>query len=149
MAVSRETRRLVRERANGLCEYCHADEQWQCIKFTMDHIVPQSLDGPDTQENLALACRNCNERRGNRSEGKLDDSGSIVPIFNPRIDEWNSHFAWSSDRLRIVGMTETGRVTLTMLDMNGDLHGQQVIWNRILDLDHGLHPPLNDRILVE
>lgn len=147
MAVSRETRRIVRQRANGLCEYCHADEQWQCIKFTMDHVVPQSDNGADTPENIALACRNCNERRGNRTAGKLAARGPSIPIFNPRTDEWNTHFAWSSDRLRIVGMTETGQVTLAMLDMNGDVPEREVIQIRILLLDHDLHPPDSDRVL--
>ena len=33
----------VRERANYLCEYCHANERWQYVRFTVDHVVPVSL----------------------------------------------------------------------------------------------------------
>jgi len=68
MAVSPSTRRVVRERAHRHCEYCHADERWQFVRFTIDHMVPQSAGGSDDADNLALACRNCNERRGNPSK---------------------------------------------------------------------------------
>lgn len=35
----------VRERAQGLCEYCHASEQWQYVQFTIDHVIPLSMGG--------------------------------------------------------------------------------------------------------
>jgi hypothetical protein len=31
MAVTANTRRIVRARAESRCEYCHADERWQFI----------------------------------------------------------------------------------------------------------------------
>ena len=42
MAVSAVSRRVVRERAQLRCEYCHADERWQFIRFTIDQgqVVP-------------------------------------------------------------------------------------------------------------
>ena len=52
MPVSPSTRRLVRERANRYCEYCHADERWQFIRFTIDHVRPQSAGGSDEADNL-------------------------------------------------------------------------------------------------
>ena len=45
MPVSSSTRRAVRERANLHCEYCHADERWQFIRFTIDHVLPQAAGG--------------------------------------------------------------------------------------------------------
>jgi hypothetical protein len=32
-------------------------------RFTVDHLLPRSRGGTDALENLALACRRCNERR--------------------------------------------------------------------------------------
>ena len=55
MVVSALSRRVVRERAQLRCEYCHADERWQCIRFTIDHVLPQSAGGSDDADNLALA----------------------------------------------------------------------------------------------
>src|SRR5215831_10920569 len=84
MAVSPATRLVVRERAQRRCEYCHADERWQFVRLTIDHVLPQSAGGSDETDNLALACRNCNERRGNRVIGRDPETEVVVPLFNPR-----------------------------------------------------------------
>lgn len=47
MAISTSTRREVGNRAEGRCEYCHADERWQFVRFTLDHVIPQSEGGSD------------------------------------------------------------------------------------------------------
>lgn len=144
MAVTAKTRRIVRERAASRCEYCHADERWQFIRFTLDHVVPQSADGGDDAENLALACRNCNERRGNRTKAVDSVTQVVVQLFNPRSDEWNRHFAWSLDGLRLIGTTAIGRATIELLDINDDRHGGRVLQIRERDAQDGLHPPQTD-----
>ncbi len=146
MAVSRSLKDLVRERAQGLCEYCHASEHWQFVSHTMDHIVPQSARAPDTSENLALACSNCNMRRQACTESVAD--GTLVPLFNPRTDNWNDHFTWSHDTLSIVALTSVGRGTLDVLDLNGERHGVADKLRRIRAEDRRLdrHPPQGDRI---
>jgi hypothetical protein len=149
MAVTASTRRAVRERANLLCEYCHADERWQFVRFTLDHVLPQSAGGSDDADNLALACRNCNERRGNRREGRDPRTGEVVPIFNPRQDLWSAHFTWDAERIRIVGLTPTGRATIDMLDLNDDRHHGAVLRVRQRDVSDGYHPPLDDPVLSE
>jgi hypothetical protein len=53
--VSSQTRKFVRERARSLCEYCHSPEYLNSDRFTMEHLLPQSLGGMDDVENLALA----------------------------------------------------------------------------------------------
>ena len=103
MTVSAAMRRAVRERAQRRCEYCHADERWQFVRFTTDHVQPQSMGGSDDADNLALACRNCNERRGNRLDGRDPETGEVVPRFNPRRDRWAEHFIWDVAQRRIVG----------------------------------------------
>ncbi|ETW92344.1 MAG: hypothetical protein ETSY1_44070 [Candidatus Entotheonella factor] len=149
MPVSQLTRRLVRERANRYCEYCHADERWQFIRFTIDHIRPQSAGGSDKADNLALACRNCNERRGNRMTGRDPDSGEMVVLFNPRSQLWSDHFVWDTTRLRIVGQTPSGRATVVLLDLNDDRHDGDVIRIRQRDLLDGYHPPQDDPVLPD
>lgn len=49
----------VYERDGHQCLQCGATED-----LTLDHIVPYSLGGPDTFENLRTLCRSCNSRRG-------------------------------------------------------------------------------------
>jgi len=147
MAVSPGTRRVVRERAHRRCEYCHADERWQFVLFTIDHVLPQSAGGSDEADNLALACRNCNERRGNRLEGRDLETAEVVSLFNPRRDRWSDHFVWDIARLRIVGRTSTGRATAELLDLNDDRHDSIVIRIRQRDMSDGYHPPLEDPVL--
>lgn len=57
MAISKEVRQQVRERAKYLCEYCHSSEEASAARFEIDHIQPRSLRGTDILENLALACQ--------------------------------------------------------------------------------------------
>ena len=147
MAVSASTRRKVRARSANRCEYCHADETWQFVRFTIDHIIPQSDAGGDELENIALACRNCNERRSNRLESTDPETDAKVQVFNPREDIWNDHFSWSADQLHIVGVTFIGRATVRLLDMNDERHGERVIHVRRRDLTDGFHPPPGDKVL--
>jgi hypothetical protein len=65
-------------------------------------------------------------------------------LFNPRIDQWNDHFAWSADGLEIVGLTSAGRATVRMLDLNRE----RLKRIRAADLEIGRHPPEMDGRLL-
>jgi 5-methylcytosine-specific restriction endonuclease McrA len=103
--ISAQVQNEVRQRANYLCEYCHASERWQYVSFTVDHIKPRSLGGGDGLENLALACFHCNRRKTNRFSVVVIETGNEIPLFNPRKDDWSDHFVWSADGLLIMGRT--------------------------------------------
>ncbi|NMG18452.1 HNH endonuclease [Brasilonema bromeliae SPC951] len=107
--VSKATRRFVRQRARFLCEYCHSPEYLSPDRFTLDHILPQSLGGSDDDENLALACHRCNERHYNFTTAVDPKTQESVPLFNPRQQRWAEHFIWTADGLRILGVTTVGR----------------------------------------
>lgn len=47
MAISKEVRQQVRERAKYLCEYCHSSEEASAARFEIDHIQPRSLGQGD------------------------------------------------------------------------------------------------------
>ncbi len=140
--LSETIQQQVRDRARHLCEYCHASEQWQYVRFTVDHWMPLSLGGGDDLHNLALACFHCNRRKTNRVTAIDPISTAEVPLFNPRQDVWTAHFSWSEDKLTIVGLTATGRATVIALAMNRD----RVIAIRSADLEIGRHPPAGDLI---
>lgn len=61
--LSNELRERVRQRAQYLCEYCHTNELWQYVPFTIDHVLPIAEGGENTQENLALALLALNRER--------------------------------------------------------------------------------------
>lgn len=109
MTVNDTTRKLVRERAKFLCEYCHSLEEASAALFAIDHIIPQSLpDSSDDPDNLALACQRCNGYRYNFTTGIDIETEEIIPLFNSRQQKWSDHFIWSFDGLKIIGTTSTG-----------------------------------------
>ncbi|MCX6028283.1 MAG: HNH endonuclease signature motif containing protein [Chloroflexi bacterium] len=140
--VPEPIRRLIRQRANYLCEYCHASEKWQYVRFTVDHIIPMKRGGLGISDNLALACFHCNRRKGDHVTAEDPVSGMEVRLFNPRQDAWAEHFVWSTDGLRIVGRTPTGRATITALEMNRSW----AVSIRAADRVVGRHPPVDDPI---
>lgn len=132
----------VRDRANYLCEFCHANEQWQYVKFNVDHVMPISLGGSDNLDNLTLACFPCNRRKTNRLTAIDPDSQTEVVLFNPRQDSWQEHFIWTVDGLLIIGISAIGRATVTTLILNRE----RVIPIRAADREIGRHPPTDDPI---
>lgn len=141
-SITEEMRDRVRQRAKGLCEYCHAIEQWQYVRFTVDHVIPLSRDGSNQFDNLALACFHCNRKKHNNIIGIDELSNREVELFNPRSHLWSEHLIWSSDRLKIMGLTATGRATVIMLDFNRS----RILNIRAADLEIGRHPPPDDPI---
>ena len=145
MSVRATIREAVRKRANSICEYCHSFEEGSTGRFTMDHLLPQSLGGRDDEINLALACTRCNSRRYNFIDGFDLETQAIVRLFNPRRDEWSDHFIWSQDGQRIIAVSSIGRTTLIRLDMNDDRHDDGSICRaRRLWIRGGWHPPSQD-----
>jgi hypothetical protein len=46
-------RAFVRTRANDCCEYCQAQASFSHDSFSVEHIIPSSLNGTDDLSNLA------------------------------------------------------------------------------------------------
>lgn len=135
----------VRKRAKSLCEYCHIDETWQYVPFTIDHVVPISAGGSTEWENLALACFHCNRYKGDATQAADPATGQTMPFFNPRTQHWDEHFIWSSNKLQIIALTATGRATLQALNLNRE----RVRRIREADVAVGRHPPQGDPVQGE
>lgn len=105
-------------RAGHRCEYCHAPEEVFNFPFEVEHIVPISCEGADTEDNLALACRSCNLRKATHTSGIDPDSQVITSLFHPRENQWENHFRADTESGKIEGLTALGRVTLSTLEMN-------------------------------
>ena len=61
----RLTRRNIHARDLGRCHYC--GKRFPSRELTVDHVIPRSLGGRDTWENLVTACVPCNSRKGSRT----------------------------------------------------------------------------------
>lgn len=133
---------LVRLRAGFLCEYCHTNERWQYVRFTMEHVTPVTAEGADDSNNLALACFHCNRRKSNKQSFLDPETGQNAALFHPREHIWSEHFIWSSDGLRIQALTAIGRATVAALELNRE----RVIRIRAADVSVDRHPPKGDPI---
>lgn len=148
MKIPQNIQTLVRQRANFLCEYCHSPEFLSTAPLTIDHLTPQSLGGADNIENLALACRRCNERRYNFTTGIDPETQKESLLFHPRQQIWAEHFIWTTDKLRILGLSALGRATCERLDINDDRRADKFIQkSRQFWVQGGWHPPKDDPCL--
>lgn len=112
-----EFRQRVRQRAGDKCEYCHIPQRavpW--ARLHIEHIRARQHGGTDELANLALACHRCNAFKGPNLAAIDPVGGQLLPLFNPRRDSWNEHFA--EREFFIVGLTEVGRATAALLNMN-------------------------------
>ena len=67
-------------------------------------------------QNLAWACLRCNRYKGPNVCSFDPETGRLVPLFNPRTQDWMIHFAWEGAIIQ--PLTPEGRVTVTILCLN-------------------------------
>jgi hypothetical protein len=114
--IPAELRALVRERASKRCEYCLIHEDDVALRHQPDHIIARKHGGLTTAENMAYSCALCNSFKGSDIASVDIESGLVVRLFNPRIDDWHQHFR----RLEgsILSLTPEGRATARVLQFN-------------------------------
>lgn len=140
MRKSRTTirqRRVVVERAQGCCEYCLSQANFSTESFSVEHIIPLSKGGKTVLDNLALSCQGCNNYKYTKTEGFDPVSLQWAPLYHPRQQKWEDHFAWNQDYTLIIGLTPTGRATVETLHLN---RTPVINFRRVLYAAHE-HPP--------
>ncbi len=136
--VSKNTKRLVFERAKGLCEYCLCPASHSSSSFSIEHILPIAIGGENSFENLACSCQGCNNLKYIKTTCFDIVTKNYAPIFNPRLHTWEEHFCWDSDFLTIIGLTPIGRGTVILLQLNRE----SVVNLRSILILGNLHPPV-------
>lgn len=112
-------RTLVRRRAADRCEYCRLrQEDSPLAALRIEHIRPRKHGGTDHEENLCLACVDCNLHKGPNLTGIDPGTGAVTELFHPRRQRWEDHFTW--DGVWLVGKTAVGRTTVRVLEMNSE-----------------------------
>ncbi len=91
-------------------------QEFDELPLQIEHIVARKHHGSDDFENLALACFACNNHKGPNLSGIDQDSGEMMRLFNPRIDNWSAEFELIDAEIR--GKTPIGRATVDVLAMN-------------------------------
>lgn len=137
MSVSQATRQRIRQLADNRCGYCLSQQRLLPYTLEIEHIVPISRGGSDDEDNLWLACRSCNLYKSNQTAAADPLTGNQTSLFHPRQHQWNEHFNWSTDGLRIEGATPIGRATVLALQLNNLF----AITARSNWIQAGWHPP--------
>lgn len=68
----------------------------------------------------------------------------MAALYHPRLHSWGEHFRWSDDWLVMIGLTPTGRATITRVGLNRE----NVMGLREVLVRSGIHPP-DDHLLHE
>lgn len=135
--IPRNLRTLVSEQAQYRCGYCLTQEWVVGAPMEIDHIIPEALGGQTILENLWLACPLCNNHKNDKIAAIDPMSNKLVRLYNPRLQRWTEHFKWSEQGDMIVGLTESGRVTVITLQLNRpSLVSARQAWVSV-----GWHPP--------
>lgn len=136
-AISADLRASIRLQAGNRCGYCLTRQEYLPWVLEIEHIVPRSKGGDNTEENLWLACHACNLFKSDQTHSHDPLTGRSVRLFNPRRQKWRRHFHWSEDGAFIIGRTACGRATVIALNLN-NLIAVTVRRNWI---KAGWHPP--------
>ena len=116
--IPQSLQRRVTQKHQHRCSYCRTPEAIIGDPLTIDHILPEALGGETSEENLCLACWSCNLRKQKRITAIDPNTGQTTRFFHPNQQVWTEHFSWSEDDVMIVGLTATGRTTISALQMN-------------------------------
>ncbi len=114
--ISRATSKIVMVRAGSRCEYCRVLEYLSSFDYHVDHIIGVQHGGPNSLNNLAYVCSPCNWKKGPNISTILDLNGPLVPLFNPRTQDWFTHFEVKNGVLR--PLTLVAEATIKLLELN-------------------------------
>jgi 5-methylcytosine-specific restriction endonuclease McrA len=71
-------RRNIYARDSSHCQYC--GRKFATTELSLDHVVPRSLGGKTTWENVVCACLRCNIKKG----GRTPEQAGMTLITTPR-----------------------------------------------------------------
>ena len=83
----RFSRETIYARDRGQCQYCHRPVLRRDV--TYDHIMPRSRGGQTLWENIVIACRPCNQKKGNRTPAEAGMALTLSPA-RPTLGSWQT-----------------------------------------------------------
>ena len=91
--VVKLNRKNLFARDNNICQYC--GKKFPTAELSLDHVIPKTLGGLTTWDNLVCSCIRCNSRKGGRTpvqtKMKLLNTPKM-PNRNPAMDlQVNNH----------------------------------------------------------
>ena len=90
--VSKTCRTNIYNKANHFCEICGKPLLYN--EMTLDHVIPLSRGGQNTEDNLRCVCEDCNRLKGNRMDNEmytgLTNICAIKAYQDPDNDAWDA-----------------------------------------------------------
>jgi HNH endonuclease len=116
--LTHQQRQFIQQRDRSCCQYCISQARYSSDPLSIEHTIPGSKGGTNDFTNLAVSCQGCNNLKYNHTDGIDPITGELAPLYHPQKDNWFEHFTWSQDFSQILGLTPTGRATITRLQLN-------------------------------
>ena len=114
--ISKKVRSLVISRAGNRCEYCRVLDYLVGFDYHIEHIIGVQHGGTDELSNLAYACSYCNWKKGPNLSTILYVGGELIPLYNPRSQNWFDHF--EVKRGEIIALSTIAEGTIKLLELN-------------------------------
>ena len=105
------------ERDAGCFRYCELNQLGHAAAFDVDSFTHRSAGGQTVLRNLALQRLHCGLKKSNKRQAEVPLTGQPYVLFHPLLDKWHEHFSLG-DRATIVGLSRSGRATMSVLEMN-------------------------------
>jgi hypothetical protein len=115
--VAHPKHQQVRSRYACRCGYCGVAEDEVGGELTIDHFVPVSAGGDETNANLIYACHRCNLYKGDFAASQQDQSLGHR-VLHPQQDDPQRHFQFNALTGMLEPLTETGRFHIALLHLN-------------------------------
>jgi 5-methylcytosine-specific restriction endonuclease McrA len=115
--ASKYIRKLVAMRAGFKCEYCQVLEYLSNYEYHIEHIIGLQHGGSNAPDNLAYACAWCNWKKGPNIATTIPPNHVLIPLFNPRTQNWFDHFAIESSG-KLIGKSLVAEATIKLLQLN-------------------------------
>ena len=90
-------RRNIFARDKNMCQYC--GNRYPTSELSLDHIIPRSMGGESTWENVVCSCTKCNVKKGGRTPrqaGMTIIQRPIRPKHNPLVHMHLGHQRYHS-----------------------------------------------------
>ena len=105
--VVRFNRKNLLARDDHRCQYCGQFKPTS--QLSLDHVVPRSLGGMTSWENIVCSCLGCNSRKGGRTPDQAGmrllktpkrpshSPALILPLDDPRYTSWRSFISTAAE----------------------------------------------------
>jgi hypothetical protein len=112
--VAHPRHELVRSRYGGRCGVSETDTAGE---LTVDHFVPVSAAGDDSDDNLVYSCSRCNLHKADFVPN-ASQLAQGLRLLHPLRDRTLDHITVDEQTGLLVPLTETGRLHIAVLHLN-------------------------------